>query len=174
MLITCFSFFLSKYNAVPGCLLFLFGLESRSSSIRTSPHVILTKNDAQIKASCFINCVQCPNQTIMFHQLCKLIPLKTVENRLLIYLPNEAYFFIFQCIYSAFKECQSVFKKLKSLFHHVPSTTNVCNLTPHPKTTIEYVKSTPDRPNSGQDPLSTATDTRGISTSKGTKDTKHN
>jgi hypothetical protein len=97
-----------------------------------------------------------------------------MENCLLIYLPKEAYFFVFQCIYSAFKECQSVFKKLKSLLHRVPSTTNVCNLTPHPKTTLEYLKPTPDKPNSDQDFLSMATNTKGTSTSRGTKDTKHN
>ncbi len=92
MLITCFSSFLSEYHAVPRCLLFLFSLESRSSYIRTSPHVILTKNSAQIKASCFINCVRCPNQNIMFHQLCKLMPLKTVKNRLLITFPRRLTF----------------------------------------------------------------------------------
>jgi len=53
----------------------------------------------------------------------------------------------------------------------VPSTINVCNLTPHPKTTFEYLKPTPDKPNSGQNPLSTAINTRGTLTSKGTKDT---
>ncbi len=51
----CASSFLSKYHVVFGCSLFLFGLENKSSSIRTSPHVVLTKNDAQIKASCSIN-----------------------------------------------------------------------------------------------------------------------
>ncbi len=110
----------------------------------------------------------------MFHQLCKLMPLKTMDNHLLIYLPKEAYFFIFQCIYYAFKECQYVFKKLKLLLHHVPSTTNACNLTPHLKTTLEYLKPTPDRPNFGQDPLPTTIDTRGTSTSRSTKHTKHN
>jgi hypothetical protein len=97
-----------------------------------------------------------------------------MDNRLLIYLPKEACFLVFQYNYSTFKECQFVFKKLKPLFHHVPSTTNACNLAPHPKATLEYLKPTPNKPNSNQDPLPTTTDTRGTSTSKGTKETKHN
>ncbi len=102
------------------------------------------------------------------------MPLKIVDNCLLIYLPKEAYFFVFQCIYFVFKQCQSIFKKPKLLFHCVPSTTNACNLASHLKTTLEYLKPTPNIPNSNQDPLPTMTNTRGTSTSKGTKHTKHN
>ncbi len=174
MLITCFSSVLSEYHAVPRCLLFLFGLESKSSSIRTSPHVILTKNCAQIKASCFINCVRCPNQTIMFHQLCKLMPLKTVENRFLIYRPKEAYFFVCQCILFCLQGVQSVFKKLKSLLHCVPSTTNVCNLTPHLKTTLEYPKTNSLQTKFRSRPPLHDYRYEGTSTSRGTKHTKHN
>jgi hypothetical protein len=63
-------------------------------------------------------------------------------------------------------------KKLKLLFHCVPSMTNACNLASHLKTTLEYLKPTPNIPNSNQDPLPTMTNTRGTSTSKGTKHTK--
>jgi hypothetical protein len=102
------------------------------------------------------------------------MPFKTMDNRLLIYLPKEVCFFVFQCNYYIFKECQSVFKKLKLLFHRVPSTTNVCNLIQNPKATLEYLKPTSNKPNSDQNPLPTAIDTRGTSTNRSTKDTKHN
>ncbi len=97
--------------------------------------------------------------------------LKTMDNRLLIYLPKEFYFFVFQCIYSTFKECQYVFKKLKLLLHHVPLTTNVCNLTLHPKATLEYLKPTPDKPNFGQKIFPTTTNTISTSTNRNTKHT---
>jgi hypothetical protein len=56
----------------------------------------------------------------------------------------------------------------------VPSTTNVCNLALHLKTTLEYLKPTPDRPNSGQKIFPTTTNTKGTSINRGTKHTKHN
>jgi hypothetical protein len=56
----------------------------------------------------------------------------------------------------------------------VPSTTNVCNLVSNPRTTLEYLKPTSNKPNSNQDPLPTAIDTSITSTNRRTTDTKHN
>jgi hypothetical protein len=76
ILITCFSSFLSEYHPVLGHFLFLFGLETRSSSMRTSPH----KNFQE---------EWCPYQSMLLHQLSKLMPLKAMNNTLLTYLPTK-------------------------------------------------------------------------------------
>jgi hypothetical protein len=53
----------------------------------------------------------------------------------------------------------------------VPLTTNVCNLTLHPKATLEYLKPTPDKPNFGQKIFPTTTNTISTSTNRNTKHT---